>query len=762
MSSSKTAATEQSDTLALERLRYLIPINSLHSRYQDELLRRMQVLEMKPGDFIFRQGQEDDDTWYLLEGVIEMEADGQLIKRLDGGSTDALHALAQLQPRQMSARAESRVRVVRFDRGLLSKLLALDSSEFADGAMPLAGSGDARSDDEGADWMGRMLQSELFARVPSANIQDVFDCMEALAVQEGDRIIQQGDSGEYYYVIQRGHCLVTHRADVDSTEIRLAELHPGDSFGEEALLANSRRNASVSMLTDGVLMRLTQEDFIRLIQTPVVRPLAYDEAMRRVADGACWLDVRFADEHRGPVLPDSINIPLNALRQRVGELDPARTYIVYSDSGERSATAAYLLSQSGVDAYLLEGGLEQLLLPDTLATGGTRAGSRPQATDIEVDVRAAVLQTEEARAEIKLQVARELEQERRRMHQQTEEARIMLEQAQRARAEIVDARAAAEAEAGQRIRQQELELERVRGEMRQRMQAEQQKLKQVYDQKARELAEVASMKQQAEALLQDTRRERRELDAARTRIQEHQRLEQAAEQRLRMERRRLEKEFARSTRILTEAQRQKAAAERARIAAREEAGRIITEFKASQRREFAEEKQRLIEEQDKLQREREHIRASLDDARQAREAAETARRAAEEKLRRLRQGITDGDGLQQEVADGQAEARHAQAELETAQSVERLAEQAHLSAEEKLERTCGEAAELRRLLEHDLQEWIAETERQESSTRERARREVHDENLERIQRQAEQALARSRSEQQRLLDDVASLLQGGV
>jgi len=491
-----------------------------------------------------------------------------------------------------------------------------------------------------------------------------------------------------------------------------------------------------------------------------VRSLSFEEAKQRVAAGAHWLDVRFADEHRGQVIPDSINIPLNQLRQRLGELDPSATYIVYSDSGERSSTAAYLLSQSGLDAYLLEGGLEQLQLPDTLPAGTSPAQPQPVNTDIEADIRAAALQAEEARAEIKLQAARELEQERSRLQQQAEEAQALLQQAEHAKAEIEAARKAAEIEARQRLRQQEAALEQARREMQQRMEAEQQKLQQVYARKARELSETASMKQQAEALLQDARREREELDQAKARIQEHERLEQETEQRLREERSRLEKEFAHSTRILTEAQKQKAAAERARIAARREAERIIAEFKATQQHEFAEQKQRLIEEQKKLQQEREPIRSSLNDARQARKQAETARCKAEDDLQQLRQRVAEGEGLQREVADRQAETIHAQAELETAQAAERLAEQAHLSAEEELERTHGEAAELRKLLENDLQEWIAETDRMESATQERVKNEIHDENLERIQRKAEEALDRVKAEEQGLFDDVASLLQG--
>src|SRR5690606_15691738 len=129
------------------------------------------------------------------------------------------------------------VDVLRLDRDLLDKLLALDGTGEA-GEVQVAEIG---AEDDG-DWMTRMLQSELFSRVPAANIQRIFSALEAVEYKAGDVVVRQGDPGDYYYVIQQGRCQVSRLIASGRVPVKLAELAPGDTFGEEALVADAKRN----------------------------------------------------------------------------------------------------------------------------------------------------------------------------------------------------------------------------------------------------------------------------------------------------------------------------------------------------------------------------------------------------------------------------------------------------------------------------------------------------------------------------------------
>jgi rhodanese-related sulfurtransferase len=86
-----------------------------------------------------------------------------------------------------------------------------------------------------------------------------------------------------------------------------------------------------------------------------------------VAEGAVWLDVRLPQEYQGRHLPGSVNVPLPILRSRLDKLDKTRKYLICCDTGRRSSTATYIMTQSGFDAYVLQHGL-QAVTPDDLVS----------------------------------------------------------------------------------------------------------------------------------------------------------------------------------------------------------------------------------------------------------------------------------------------------------------------------------------------------------------------------------------------------------
>ncbi len=121
-------------------------------------------------------------------------------------------------------------------------------------------------------------------------------------------------------------------------------------------MSGKPRNATVTMATDGVLMKLDRQDFDALLREPSsipCRAIRYCPA----AEGAWWLDVRTSDEFDQEHLVGATNMPLNVLRLKSRLLDPGKTYIAYCDTGRRSATAAFLLKNAGLDVIVLDGGL---------------------------------------------------------------------------------------------------------------------------------------------------------------------------------------------------------------------------------------------------------------------------------------------------------------------------------------------------------------------------------------------------------------------
>ena len=219
-----------------EQIKSLMPISGLASQYQNEVVQQAEILKFKKKQQVFKQGDVDPYTYYLLDGELELEANGQLLKTIKGGSPDAQSALSQLQPRQMSAKATGKLLVLRIAREILDRLLTMDDPRGASsGGFEV--SEVELDEDGGGDWMTRMLQSELFSRIPPANIQRVFAVMESVPFKAGSVVVEQGQPGDYYYIIQAGRCEVTRKASASGKPVKLAELNDGDSFGEEALVS---------------------------------------------------------------------------------------------------------------------------------------------------------------------------------------------------------------------------------------------------------------------------------------------------------------------------------------------------------------------------------------------------------------------------------------------------------------------------------------------------------------------------------------------
>ncbi|MGH8121004.1 MAG: cyclic nucleotide-binding domain-containing protein, partial [Gammaproteobacteria bacterium] len=290
----------------------------------------------------------------LLEGeVVLASATGQpmLVK---SGTPAAKHPLANQQPRKHTATTRVPSKITRIDGDLLDILLTWDQlSGIEVGEI----TSDATRGEEEGDWMTRILQSKAFLQVPAANIQAMFMRIQEAPVKAGDVIIKQGEEGDYYYIIKHGRCKVT-RTSKTNTQLTLATLKDGDAFGEEALLSDAKRNANIVMETDGSLMRLSKADFNSLLKEPMLSWVTNAQAEELVKSGAIWVDVRLESEHKNSGIPGSINMPLFMLRMKAEKLDPAKKYILYCDTGRRSSAGAFLLSERGVQASCLKGGLQ--------------------------------------------------------------------------------------------------------------------------------------------------------------------------------------------------------------------------------------------------------------------------------------------------------------------------------------------------------------------------------------------------------------------
>ncbi|MCK4709289.1 MAG: cyclic nucleotide-binding domain-containing protein [Gammaproteobacteria bacterium] len=334
----------------------LSPVSSLHSGNILDLIKKIKTEIVKPKHFLFKKGDMDKSHVYVLQGDIELIVDKKIIKTISGGSDESKQPIAHSFPRTVSVRAKTESSVIRINSDMLDIMLTWDQT-----GSYLVESLEEESEDDGedsTDWMTRILQTRAFHRIPPANIQAMFMRMETVDYKPGDRIINQDDPGDYFYLIKDGRCLVTRATPANPKGVKLATLSVGDSFGEEALISDSKRNATVTMLTKGTLMRLNKEDFNSLLNEPLLSWVNYAEARKIIDEGGLWVDVRLPAEFKAKHLKNSINIPLIFLRMKANSLDSNKKYVCYCDTGRRSSAASFLLNERNINTYILTGGVD--------------------------------------------------------------------------------------------------------------------------------------------------------------------------------------------------------------------------------------------------------------------------------------------------------------------------------------------------------------------------------------------------------------------
>jgi CRP-like cAMP-binding protein len=345
----------------LNLTRTLVPLKDMSESHLLALLDDAVVEVVCAGQTLFSAGNYDAQHVYLLHGDVSLALEDGSRTRIKGRST--LLPIAHQQPRQYTAIAETDCSVLRIDSERLDKMLTW--SQVADYLQLIISR--ERDLDEDVDWMMVVLKSNLFFKVPPLNVEQIFSRLTPQVVYAGDVIIRQGEMGDQCYFIKEGEADVTRHSD--NKRQHLATISVGRCFGEDALVNETVRNATVMMRTDGVLMRLDKQDFYRLLKEPSVATLALHELAENVAKGVVAVDVRSEEEYSEAHLPQAVNVPLNILAIKSRLLAKDKLYIFYCDTGRRSRAAAHLLAQHGYKALALEkcpqlftpAGMQQLL-----------------------------------------------------------------------------------------------------------------------------------------------------------------------------------------------------------------------------------------------------------------------------------------------------------------------------------------------------------------------------------------------------------------
>lgn len=241
------------DAATCEQLKTIMSKNILFNHLDEEeskaIFNAMNIAEYKKGDFIITQGEENGDTFYVIDkGQVEIIINDKYFGDIaESGSFGEL-ALIYGTPRAASIRVTS-------DE---CKCWTLDRDTYRYVVM-------------GHTIRKRQMYNDFLEKVPILEPLDnwerltVADALEPHTFKDNEVVMKQGDKGDVFYIIISGEAVVTQTIDDSSPPEQVGFLTAGQYFGEIALLTNSPRAATVT--AKGVLktVKLDRDRFERVL-----------------------------------------------------------------------------------------------------------------------------------------------------------------------------------------------------------------------------------------------------------------------------------------------------------------------------------------------------------------------------------------------------------------------------------------------------------------------------------------------------------------
>ena len=116
------------EQVSTELLQRFSPLDGLKRDNLAALARKVQVRELSPGQVLFKEGDTEKRTIYIVSGILELVDQGKVTETVAGGSDSSRNPVSPIFPRRVSAKARDRVQFISIDSDLLDVMLTWDQT----------------------------------------------------------------------------------------------------------------------------------------------------------------------------------------------------------------------------------------------------------------------------------------------------------------------------------------------------------------------------------------------------------------------------------------------------------------------------------------------------------------------------------------------------------------------------------------------------------------------------------------------------------
>ena len=329
----------------LRILKGLTPFSALSATDFIKIAAQGVINDQPAGELIFKRFSNDSMSHWLLTGRLNLVNDAFENRAFTESDSQTYGAVDDFQPHTVSAVCETPCVVFTLAKAIQSEIEALLE----------AAASPAKSSQLTGNWMERLLSTPLFEFIPPTNIEVLFKRFKTRQVSNGEIIVKQGEPGDYFFMIKTGS--VSVHVTINGKVNQVAKLTAGQSFGQDALVSDMPRNATVMATTPCELAMLTEADFEDLLLNPVIEAITtaeIEEAVRVHGTQVTIINLYQPGEPQPERSEEEISIPFMELRNHIHEFSQEVVYAVRgAPSPKINMLGAYLLHDSGHTAYVL-------------------------------------------------------------------------------------------------------------------------------------------------------------------------------------------------------------------------------------------------------------------------------------------------------------------------------------------------------------------------------------------------------------------------
>ncbi len=185
--------------------------------------------------------------------------------------------------------------------------------------------------DSQGSWLADFLSSQMMQELHADQWQVLLKAFKMRHYERGADVVVEHDSADSCYVVESGHGVI-HQG-----KRTLRHLNPGDFFGEDALILDSVRTATVTALEEMVVHAIDRVAFERLLLRSLVQPLQ-----------ACGESVQL--NLNCEPLSGALALQMSDVRRVLDRLDRRVSYYVVGGTRRQRDLGAFLLIQRGIQA----------------------------------------------------------------------------------------------------------------------------------------------------------------------------------------------------------------------------------------------------------------------------------------------------------------------------------------------------------------------------------------------------------------------------